>query len=145
MEKKIKKKSTAKLETELKHASSIGEFVRENESELNAATVPEFLNEMLIRYNLEKNAVTERAAFPGTYAYKIFSGEKNGSRERLLWLAFGFPLTLEETRSLLRAGGYNPLSPKNKRDALIIYALDSGYSINEVKELLIENEEDVFQ
>ena len=48
MEKKTKKKSTAKLETELKHASSIVEFVRENESELKAVTVPEFLNEMLI-------------------------------------------------------------------------------------------------
>ena len=105
----------------------------------------EFLNEMLIQYNMEKNVVTERAAFPGTYAYKIFSGEKNGSRERLLWLAFGFPLTLEETKRLLRAGGYNPLSPKNRRDALIIYALDCGYSVNEVNELLVENEEDVFK
>ena len=75
---------------------------------------------------------------------KIFSGKKNGSREKLLWLAFGFPLTLEETRQLLRAGGYSELSPKNKRDALVIYALDSGYTIQEVNKLLLENEEDVF-
>ena len=140
-----KKKSTAKLESELRHASSIEEFVRENENELNAVTVPELLNEMLIKYNLEKNDVIQRSQFPGNYAYKIFNGEKNGSRERLLWLAFGFPLTLEETKRLLRAGGYSGLSPKNKRDALLIYALDGGYTIEEVNKLLHENEEDVFE
>ena len=144
METKEKKKTTARLESELRHARRLEDFMKENEEELYLQSVPELLNEMLICYNMQKNDVIERAAFPGTYAYKIFSGKKNGSREKLLWLAFGFPLTLEETRQLLRAGGYSELSPKNKRDALVIYALDSGYTIQEVNKLLLENEEDVF-
>ena len=45
---------------------------------------------------------------------------------------------------MLRAGGYNELSVKNKRDALMIFALDGGYTITEVNKLLIENEEDAF-
>ena len=137
-------KTSDKLKSELKKASSITDFLKENENELKAVTVPEFLNEMLIKYDLEKKDIILRSGFPGNYAYKIFCGEKNGSRERLLWLAFGFPLTLEETRQLLRAGGYNELSVKNKRDALMIFALDGGYTISEVNKLLIENEEDAF-
>ena len=139
-----KKKSTDRLESELRSAKRLEDFMRENEEELQFQSVPELLNEMLIQYNLQKNDVIERAAFPGTYAYKIFSGEKNASRDRLLWLAFGFPLTLEETGRLLRAGGHSKLSTKNKKDALVIYALDGGYTIQEVNKLLQENEEDVF-
>ena len=139
-----KKKSTERLESELRNARRLEDFMRENEEELQIQSVPELLNDMLIQYNLQKNDVIERAEFPGTYAYKIFSGEKNGSRDRLLWLAFGFPLTLEETGRLLRAGGHSKLSTKNKKDALVIYALDGGYTIQEVNKLLQENEEDVF-
>jgi len=139
-----KKKSTDRLESELRRAKCLEDFIKENEEELQLQSVPELLNEMLIQYNLQKNDVIEHAAFPGTYAYKIFSGEKNGSRDRLLWLAFGFPLTLEETGRLLRAGGHSKLSTKNKKDALVIYALDGGYTIQEVNKLLQENEEDVF-
>ena len=138
-------KSTALLQSELKQAVSLELFIKENEQELRAKSVPEYLNEMLIKYDAEKSDVVRRSGLSGTYAYQIFDGKKSAGREKLIQLAFGFPLNLEETQRLLRFGGHNELYVKKKREAYVMYALEKGYDINRVNELLFQNEEETFE
>ena len=137
-------KSTALLQSELKQAVSLELFIKENEQDLRAKSVPEYLNEMLIKYDAEKSDVVRRSGLSGTYAYQIFDGKKSAGREKLIQLAFGFPLNLEETQRLLRFGGHNELYVKKKREAYVMYALEKGYDINRVNELLYQNEEETF-
>lgn len=54
-------KNTARLQSELKHAKSAEEFVQENQAELRVQSVAEYLNRMLIAYNVEKSDVVKRA------------------------------------------------------------------------------------
>lgn len=133
--------NTKYLEEELKHAKNLEVFFEENEQRLNAKTVPEYLNELLIKYSMMKGDVVRRSGLAGTYAYQIFDGKKSAGREKLIQLAFGFPLSLEETQRLLRCGGYAELYVKKRREAFLIYALEKGYDINHVNEMLYENGE----
>ncbi len=142
---KEKEKNTAFLQSELKQASSLEQFIKENVHNLKTKTVPEFLNEMLIKYDMEKSDVVRRCGLSGTYAYQIFDGKKSAGREKLLQLAFGFPLNLEETQKLLRFGGHNELYVKKKREAFLMYALEKGLDLNQTNDLLYQNGEKTFE
>jgi len=136
-------KNTEKLQSELKHAKTVEEFVKENQADLQVKSVAEYLNDKLIEYNLEKSDVAKRGGFVGNYPYKIFNGEKNGSRDKLVQMAFGFPLTLEETQQLLRLGGHSQLYVRNSRDAYLMFAIERNYDIQKVNQLLYENKKEI--
>jgi len=139
----MEKKNTAKLQSELRHAKSVEEFVLENQEELQVKGVSGYLNELLITYDLEKSDVARRGGFVGNYPYKIFNGEKNGSRDKLVQIAFGFPLTVEETQQLLRLGGHSQLYVRNSRDAFLMFALEKGYDMQQANNLLYENKKEL--
>lgn len=138
-------KSTEFLQSELKQAKSLEQFIQENEQNLKAKSIPEYLNDMLIKYDMEKSDVVRRSGLSGTYAYQIFDGKKSAGRDKLIQLAFGFPLSLEETQRLLRFGGHNELYVKKKREAFVMYALEKEYNIDQLNELLYQNEEETFE
>lgn len=105
-EKNLKeKKDTVTLQSELRCSENIEQFVKENKSEFDIVSMAEYLSSLLKKYNLEKCDVTKRGGFTGNYVYQIFNGKKNSSRDKLIQIALGFPLTLEETQKLLRLGG----------------------------------------
>ncbi len=144
MEKDTTEKNTELLQSELKNAKNLSAFFEENAKNLKEKSVPEYLMEMLIKYDVEKSDVVSRAGLSGTYPYQIFDGRKTAGREKLIQLAFGFPLNLEETQRLLKHGGYSELYVKNKREAFIMYALEKGMDIHKLNELLFECGEKTF-
>ena len=138
-------KSTEFLQAELKKAETPEAFFTENAQDLNEKSVTDFLVEMLIKYDKEKSEVLTGAGLTGTYAYQIFDGRRTAGREKLIQLAFGFPLTLEETQRLLKCGGYRELYVKNKREVYIMYALEKKCDINQLNELLFGCGEKTFE
>ena len=48
------KKSTEHLQSELKKSENVEQFIQTNLADLKSKTVQEYLNEMLIAYNLRK-------------------------------------------------------------------------------------------
>ncbi|NBJ95090.1 hypothetical protein [Parablautia muri] len=80
-----------------------------------------------------------RSLLGRAYVYKIFSGEKIPSRDKLLALAFGLDLSDEEARKMLKLLGNKELYARDERDALILFALQRNKSIFEVNELLYEH------
>lgn len=121
-----RKKDTITLQSELRHSESMERFIKENQSEFDTMSVSEYLNALLKKYNLEKSDVTKRGGFTGNYAYQIFNGNKNASRDKLIQIALGFPLTLEEAQELLRLGGYAELYVRDSRDAFLMFALEKN-------------------
>lgn len=139
------KKDTTMLVSELKNAKSAEAFVQENKEELGMKSVPEYLNEMLIKYNTEKCDVAKRGGFTGNYPYQVFNGVKSAGRDKLIQIALGFPLTLEETQYLLRLGGHSELYVRNSRDAYLMFAIEKGYGIQKVNELLYDNKKELLE
>ena len=132
------RKDTEELLNELKETKAISDFTSANEEEFEALSLSETLLQMLEKYKKVKIDVIKAARFDYTYGYQIFDGKKSPKREKLLQLAFGFPLNLEDTNRLLRAGGVNGLYIRCKRDVICMYCLHKGMSLEECNSYLYQ-------
>ena len=99
--------------------------------EENAQILAELLSDLLVKYGLERKEVIKQSRLDNIYAYQIFAGKKNPKREKLIQLAFGFPLTVEDTNNLLQTGGYSTLYIRDKRDAVCMYCLERKMTVEE--------------
>lgn len=99
--------------------------------EENAQILARLLAGFLEKYGMERKEVIKQSRLDNIYAYQIFAGKKNPKREKLLQLAFGFPLTLEDTNVLLQTGGYSELYIRDRRDAVCMYCLERKMTLEE--------------
>lgn len=132
------KKATEELLNELKSAKAITDFTSANEGEFEVFSLVETLGQMLEKYHKSRIDVIKAARFDYTYGYQIFDGKKRPKREKLLQLAFGFPLSLEDTNRLLRTGGVNGLYVRSKRDVICMYCLHKGMTLEECNSYLYQ-------
>lgn len=137
-------KSTEELINELQKAGDIFEFAKENEMELESISLTEQLEQFLEKYQKPKKDVIKDAGLDTTYGYQIFDGRKKPRRDKLLQLAFGFPLTVEEANQLFRAGGMSSLYVRCKRDTICMYCLQQRMTVDECNELLYKAGEETF-
>lgn len=134
-------KKTEELLNELKSERNIDRFTKENEKIFMNKPLTEYLEILLQKYNMKKADVIKRASLAAVYGYQIFDGKRDPKRDKVIQLAFGFGLTLEETQTLLKCAGHSELYPKVKRDVLFIYAINNRLNKNEVEQLLFKMEE----
>ena len=99
-------------------------------------TLAEYLDVLLREKTLKKSVVIAESQLNQTFAYQIFSGERNPSRNKLLQLAFAMRLDFHETKRLLRCANVGELYIKNRRDAIIIFCLNNGLSLIQTEEKL---------
>ena len=99
-------------------------------------TLSEHLQRLLEEKHLERAQVVRMANLNETFGYQIFKGERNPSRNKVLQIAFAMALSLRETNRALSAAGVNALNCKNRRDAIIIFCIDRGCSLQKVNEEL---------
>ena len=104
--------------------------------------LPSYLQQLLDEKGLARADVVRDAGLNSTYGYEIFVGRKHAARDYILRIAFALHATLKETNRLLQAAGHNELYCKNRRDAIIIFCLDRGYSLQQTDEALFKFGED---
>lgn len=127
-------KLTEELLGELLGAPSIDEFVCGNV--LGHRGLADYLNELLAEKRLKRSEVVRMANLNETFGYQIFTGARNPSRNKVLQIAFAMALSLREADRALEAAGVSRLYSKDRRDAIIIFCLDRGCSLQKVNEEL---------
>ena len=130
-------KTTNELLNRLKDADDIIAFLDANENELIKETLPQCLSRLLAEKGLSVAQVADKSC-RGDYAYKIFNGNKNPTRDVLIAVSIGMSLSLPETQLVLRLAKLAYLDPRNKRDSVFIFALGKGLDINEINGVLID-------
>lgn len=133
-------KSTSRLLNGLTNSNDIIAFLNENEKELLSETLPQCLSRLLAEKDLTVASVAEKSG-RGDYAYKIFNGNKNPTRDVLISIAIGMGLTLPETQLVLRLAKFAYLDPRNKRDSVFIFAVNKKLNIYETNAILIDTKE----
>ena len=128
------KRLTEEVLKELLEAPTIDSFVAEHE--FPSCSLAEYLQQLLEKKNLERARVVRMADLNETFGYQIFTGARNPSRNKVLQIAFAMALTLRETNRALTAAGASALSCKSRRDAIIIFCIDHGCSLQKVNEEL---------
>ncbi|MCM1023610.1 MAG: helix-turn-helix transcriptional regulator [Prevotella sp.] len=134
----IKEKSTDEMWNEIKSADDYESFAADNAGEFTAKDISDCLNELLQEKGIDLKEAVKKSCIERTYAYHIFSGKKVPSRDKLIAIAFGMGLDLEETQRLLKRTRNRPLYPKDERDSVIIYSLLNGLQMGITNERLYE-------
>lgn len=133
---KMRTKNTDTLNHEIKAANSIDGFLARNRDELLSQSLPEHLAALLERKSVTRADVVRNSLLDRKYAYQIFSGEKTPSRDKLIAIAFGLGLTLDETQAMLKLSVNRELYSRDERDALIMFTLERQGDIHEANDLL---------
>lgn len=119
---------------ELLEAPDPARFI--DRAEVSPRSLDQYLNELLAAKGLRRSNVVHGAGLNETFGYQIFTGARRASRDNLLKIAFAMGLSLREANRLLQAGGVNGLYCKNRRDAIIIFCLNNGYTLQKAEEEL---------
>ncbi len=125
---------TEELLSELLSSPSVGSFV--SNAAVGERSLSEYLQQLLNEKGLKQSTVVRDAGLNNTFGYQIFKGTRKASRNKVLQIAFAMGLDLRETDRLLQAAGANELYCKNRRDAIIIFSVKHGYSLQKTEEEL---------
>ena len=133
-------KLTEDLLKRLLAASSLEEYLDQDETfDLKLC---DYLNQLLDERDGMKRADVMRASkLNSTVVYDIFSDKSLPGRDHAIMLAFGLGCNLDETQRILRLAGVSLLWPKNRRDAIIIWCIEQGCTLDECDEELWRLEE----
>lgn len=132
------KKDTSKMLEELKNCSNFNRFYSENQSFVLKNTLSDYLEQLLKKYGLTKAETIRRSELSEVYAYQIFSGIRVPERKKLLCLAVGMGLNLDEVQNLLKCCGYAQLYVKNTFDCILIFGICKGMSVVQINYLLYD-------
>lgn len=132
----MESKTTNELYHEITAATNVQDFLSANRGHLLSESLCGHLNALLAQKGYSRADVVRGSQLDRSYIYQIFSGTRTPSRDKLIAIAFGLRLSERETQQLLKWSGYRELYARDKRDALILFALVRGWGILEANELL---------
>lgn len=133
---------TEELLAELLDAPSVEDAAAAGARWQRDRTLAAYLQQLLEERGLDRAAVVREAGLNATFGYQIFTGQRGASRDKVLQLAFALHASLREANRLLRAAGASALSPKSRRDVIVIYCLSHGRTLQEADEELYRFGED---
>ncbi|MBQ8823375.1 MAG: hypothetical protein IJZ82_12090 [Lachnospiraceae bacterium] len=141
------RKTTEQLMAELQNTKNIDDFVVKNQGEMMDMSLSKYLCLLLEKYQVEKSDVFRRAKMTGSnYGYELFRDDsKKASRDKLIQICLGFPLSIEDAQEVLRYGKVGALYPRDQRDAYVLFALKNGYDVETLNDLLFEHSEKLFE
>lgn len=105
-------------------------------------SLADYLLDLIDARNMTRADVVRASAVNSTFVYQVFNGERHVGRDNAIKLALGIGCTLRETQRLLRHAGVSELWCKNRRDAIIIFCIEQGYTLPECDDELYRLGED---
>ena len=128
--------TTNSLLKKIVNGKDFPKILETNKDAFEELPVSEQLRRLCEERDIVPEQVIKKAQIDRTYGHQIFNGTRVPSRDKLIQIAFGFGLTLEETQNLLKSAGKSVLYPKFKRDAAIIFGISHHMDIMEMQYLL---------
>ncbi len=138
-------KETGELLNELTNSTNLENYFSENESDFLNYTLAEYFDELFKEIGAKKTDVVKKSNLSPGYAYHILAGLKKPSRDRIIALAIGFDLNLTQTQRLLRVAKFSELYARDKRDCVVIYAIQKKLSVIALNSALFEKEMEILE
>lgn len=93
--------------------------------------LPDYLYALLDAKGMNRSQVARISSINTMFLYNIFEGKSKPKRDNALMLAFALGCDLRQTQRLLRLADVAELWPKVRRDAIIIWCIERGYTREE--------------
>ena len=132
------KKDTSEMLSELEKCSNFRDFLNSNKDNITQTDLRNNLEALLKKYGIKKAEAVKASELNEIYAYQIFAGSRKPDRSKLLCIAVGMGLPLEETQRLLRSSGYAPLYVKITFDCIVAFGIYKGYNLIKINGMLYE-------
>jgi len=131
-------RDTSEIVEQLKLSADFQSFYQENKDYMVDKSLSELLEQLLKQSNISKATAIKNAEMSEVYGYHIFSGKRIPERGKVLALAVGMELNLEQVQQLLKAAGYSPLYVKRPFDSIVLYGICKKMTVAQINELLYD-------
>lgn len=132
----MNEKNTDTLHQELMSTNNLDRFLTENDASFRDVPLQEAIQRIFDEKGMSKAQLAKQSGISEVYLHQLFSGRRFPSRSRLLCLCFGLGATVDEAQSLLQQARHAPLYSRDRRDAIIIFALSHHMTLFEVNDKL---------
>lgn len=132
----MNEKNTDTLQQELMSTNNLDCFLTENDASFRDVPLQEAIQRIFDEKGMSKAQLAKQSGISEVYLHQLFSGRRFPSRSRLLCLCFGLGATVDEAQSLLQQARHAPLYSRDRRDAIIIFALSHHMTLFEVNDKL---------
>ena len=132
----MNEKNTDTLQQELMSTNNLDRFLTENDASFRDVPLQEAIQRIFDEKGMSKAQLAKQSGISEVYLHQLFSGRRFPSRSRLLCLCFGLGATVDEAESLLQQARHAPLYSRDRRDAIIIFALSHHMTLFEVNDKL---------
>lgn len=129
-------KDTGMIVEELGLCDDFKTFYEENKDYMITQTLSQMLQQLLEQTGRKKSQVIKNAELSEVYGYQIFSGLRIPERKKLLALAMGMQLNLQQVQQLLKCAGYPQLYVKLPYDSIILFGICKKMTVQQLNELL---------
>lgn len=133
----MNEKNTDTLQQELMSTNNLDRFLTENDASFRDVPLQEAIQRIFDEKGMSKAQLAKQSGISEVYLHQLFSGRRFPSRSRLLCLCFGLGATVDEAQSLLQQARHAPLYSRDRRDAIIIFALSHHMTLFEVNDKLV--------
>jgi hypothetical protein len=132
----VKKTRTSSLLDKLFKTSNLERFIERNGMDMEIPLFHIYISELCQTMGQVPERVIKLASIERTYGHQLFNGTRKPSRDKVIQLAFGFGLGVDDAQKLLKIAQKSLLYPKIKRDAVILYCLNNQKNIIEAQSVL---------
>ncbi len=132
----MNEKNTDTLQQELMSTNNLDRFLTENDASFRDVPLQEAIQRIFDEKGMSKAQLAKQSGISEVYLHQLFSGRRFPSRSRLLCLCFGLGATVDEAQSLLQQARHAPLYSRDRRDAIIIFALSHHMTLFDVNDKL---------
>jgi len=130
------RKNTNQLLQELMDTNDLHRVLTENDASFREDGLTDALQRLFEERSMAKTTLAKSSGISEVYLHQVFSGRRCPSRNRLLCLCFGLGASVDEAQELLRHARLAPLYSRDRRDAIIIFALSHHMTLFEVNDKL---------
>lgn len=95
-----------------------------------------FWRNIINNKGLSKSHIINESDSGYCYFYEVINGKKMPTRDKVIRLALAMNMTFNECQEALKVSGHSFLYPKNRRDSILIYAIEKGLDVIQCNLLL---------
>ena len=131
-------KDTAEIVKALQLCGDFKTFYDENKNYMVNKSLAQLLEQLLQETGMTKAKAIKIAEMSEMYGYHIFAGTRIPERGKVLALAIGMGLNIDQVQQLLKAAGYTTLYAKRPFDSIVLYGIVKKLTVPQINELLYD-------
>lgn len=130
---------TEELLEQLMDCKDISVFINRYEDYFKIPQLGDILQGLIAVSPKKKAKIVKETGLNKAYAYEILRNEKVPTRDKVLRFILSVEMSLSDAQRVVKLAGHSPLYPKDKRDAILVYAIMNRLNVVKTNILLEKN------